>query len=65
MLVGIDNDGVIRGIRLVDPQGADRADRHSGTARGRAMNRLVGAAIAPIARGEARAPQVDIVSARR
>ncbi len=62
MLVAIDTDGVIRGIRLVDhkePIVLIGIPEHRVIA---AMNRLVGAAMAPIARGEARPPQADIVS---
>ncbi|TCZ56015.1 regulatory protein NosR [Roseicella aquatilis] len=62
MLVAADAEGVIRGIRLMDhhepivligiPQPRIVA----------ALNTLVGAAMGPVARGEARPPQVDIVS---
>lgn len=62
MLVAIDTDGVIRGVRLLDHKEpivliGIPEQRVVG-----AMNRLVGAAMAPIARGEARPPQADIVS---
>ncbi|MBV1795930.1 NosR/NirI family protein [Siccirubricoccus sp. G192] len=62
MLVAADTEGVIRGIRLVDHKEPivligipERRIVDS-------MNRLVGTAMAPVARGEARPPQTDIVS---
>ena len=62
MLIGIGTDGVIRGVRLVDHKEPIVLIGIPEQRVVAAMNRLVGAAMAPIARGEARAPQADIVS---
>lgn len=62
MLVAIDTDGVIRGIRLRDHKEPIVLIGIPEQRVVAAMNRLVGAAMAPIARGEARPPQADIVS---
>ncbi len=62
MLVAIDTEGVIKAVRLLDHKepivlvGIPEARVVA------AMNRLVGAAMTPVARREARPPQVDIVS---
>ncbi|QDL96931.1 regulatory protein NosR [Rhodopseudomonas palustris] len=62
MLVGIDPNGVITGLKLVDHKepivlvGIPEAKILA------AINKLIGADLAPVARGKAAAPQVDIVS---
>nr|WP_049774737.1 NosR/NirI family protein [Rhodopseudomonas palustris] len=62
MLIGIDPNGVITGLKLVDHKepivlvGIPEAKILA------AVNKLIGADLAPVARGKAAAPQVDIVS---
>ena len=62
MLIGIDPNGVITGLKLVDHKepivlvGIPEAKILA------AVNKLIGADMAPVARGKAAAPQVDIVS---
>lgn len=62
MLIGIDPNGVITGLKLVDHKepivlvGIPEAKILG------AVNKLIGADLAPVARGKAAAPQVDIVS---
>ena len=62
ILVGIDTDGVIRGVRLLDHKEPIVLIGIPERRVIAAMNRLVGAAMAPVARGEVRPPQADIVS---
>jgi NosR/NirI family nitrous oxide reductase transcriptional regulator len=62
MLVAIDAEGVIRGIRLREHKEPIVLIGIPEQRIVAAMNRLVGAAMAPVARGEARAPETDIVS---
>jgi NosR/NirI family nitrous oxide reductase transcriptional regulator len=62
MLVAADAEGVIRGIRLVDHKEPIVLIGIPERRIVEALNKLVGATMAPVARGEARPPQVDIVS---
>jgi NosR/NirI family nitrous oxide reductase transcriptional regulator len=62
LLVAADTEGVIRGIRLVEHKEPIVLIGIPERRIVEAMNRLVGAAMAPVARGEARPPQADIVS---
>ena len=62
LLVAIDTEGVIRGIRLREHKEPIVLIGIPEQRIVAAMNRLVGAAMAPVARGEARAPETDIVS---
>jgi NosR/NirI family nitrous oxide reductase transcriptional regulator len=62
ILVALDTDGVIRGVRLVDHKEPIVLIGIPERKVVDAINGLVGAAIAPIARGEARPPQTDIIS---
>jgi len=62
ILVAIDTEGVIRGIRLREHKEPIVLIGIPEQRIVASMNRLVGAAMAPVARGEARAPETDIVS---
>ncbi len=62
MLVGIDPQGVIRGIRLVDHKEPIVLVGIPERRVVEAMNALIGKAMAPVASGAERPPQVDIVS---
>ncbi|MGK7871004.1 4Fe-4S binding protein [Falsiroseomonas sp. E2-1-a20] len=62
IVVAIDNEGVIRGIDLVEHKEPIVLIGIPQQRVVTAINSLVGAAMAPIARGEARPPQPDIVS---
>ncbi|SDB74327.1 NosR/NirI family protein [Belnapia rosea] len=62
MLVAADTSGVIRGLRLMDHKEPIVLIGIPERRIIEPMNRLVGAAIGPIARGQERPPQVDIVS---
>ncbi|MCB4825063.1 NosR/NirI family protein [Roseicella aerolata] len=62
MLVAADTAGVIRGIRLVDHKEPIVLIGIPERRIVEALNKLVGTAMAPIARGEIRPPQPDIVS---
>lgn len=62
VLVAVDGEGVIRGIRLMEHKEPIVLIGIPERRIVAALNGLVGAAMAPIARGEARPPQVDIVS---
>jgi NosR/NirI family nitrous oxide reductase transcriptional regulator len=62
ILVGIDTAGVIRGLRLVEHKEPIVLIGIPEQRVVQAINGLVGAAMAPIAAGQARPPQPDIVS---
>ena len=62
VLVAADAEGVIRGIRLVEHHEPIVLIGIPQRRIVEALNRLVGAAMGPVARGEQRPPQVDIVS---
>jgi NosR/NirI family nitrous oxide reductase transcriptional regulator len=62
ILVAIDTDGVIRGLRLVEHKEPIVLIGIPEPRVVEAVNGLVGTAMMPIARGEARLPQTDIVS---
>ncbi len=62
IVVGIDTKGVIRGFKLVDYKGADRADRHSEPKVVAALNSLVSSDMTAVAAGQIKPPQVEIVS---
>lgn len=62
MLVGIDPQGVVRGLKLVDHKEPIVLIGIPEPRIVEAMNRLIGKQLAPVAAGTERPPQVDIVS---
>lgn len=62
MLVGIDPQGVVRGLKLVDHKEPIVLIGIPEQRIVETMNRLIGAALGPVAAGAERPPQVDIVS---